>query len=106
MNQQANADLLGGGIGAGAGIGSAFLLSGLACWIADVLYGPTSPQTKLLRLWINTAWTMSRFGRLGLGLYCRWGRAVAGMLARHAWMRPPVKWLFDRLAARAVRAFA
>jgi len=106
MNQQANADLLGGGIGAAAGIGSAFLLSGLACWIAEVLYGPTSPKTKLLRLWINTAWTLSRSGRLGLRLYLWLGRPIAAVLHRVPVLQRPVRWVFDRLTARAVRAFA
>jgi len=102
-NEQANADLLGGGIGAAAGIGSAFLL---ACWIAEVLYGPTSPKTRLLRLWINTAWTLSRRGRMGLTVYLWMGRPIALLLHRYPVFQRPARWLFDRLTVRAVRAFA
>jgi len=81
-------------------------LSGLACWIAEELYGPTSPKTRLLRLWINTAWTLSWRGRIGLSVYLWLGRPIATTLHRHPALQRPMRWLFDRLTARAVRAFA
>lgn len=98
MNAQGANQLVSGGMAAGGTIIGAALL---ACWIAEVLYGPRSYRTQLLRLWLNTIGERSRGVTVGMWAYRRYGQAVARWIVRHSWAQHPFRWVFDRLALRA-----
>ncbi|MBP7482198.1 MAG: hypothetical protein KA788_06670 [Lacunisphaera sp.] len=100
MNAQGANQLVSGGIGAGGTIIGAALL---ACWIAEVLYGRWSPQTALLRLWLNTLGERYLPIALGMFFYRRYGVTAAGWIQQHVWAQPPVRWVFDRLYRRACK---
>lgn len=81
--------LFGSGATAGAGYGASMAMG---CWIAELLYGKTSPKVSLLRAWL--------FGKhrnsLATKLYLKYGERFAAWLRQHPIWQRPVRMLFDR----------
>jgi hypothetical protein len=71
------------------------------CWIAEALYGAHDPRTTLLRAWLRETHDRRRRGWMLVGLYIRFGRAVADLIAARRLPRAPFSWLFARLTKAA-----
>ena len=79
--------------GALGGMGSAAITK---CWIAAELYGINSPDTYILRYWLNVIWAEeSLFGRAVMWLYGVIGRDVAALVHKSKMVRRLFKPLFD-----------
>lgn len=112
--------LLGLGAGAGAGAaakgakagGSAVVPAagatfGLACWIADALYGKDSVRARLARWYIFEGWR-GPLAAVVRWAYRRCGRWVAGRITRGGrvgvWLRRMLQPYFDRAVEHSKRA--
>ena len=83
-------------IGGASSIGTA----GVACWIAEAIYGPLDFRTHLLRHWLNFVWAkQSIIGAATMSLYRLCGRWVAHQPLLVRMLKP----LFDRALAAALR---
>lgn len=86
--------LLPGLIEGAAGLGAAAII---ACWVADVLYGPAADKTKLARLYVMSVNTW--FTRL----YLRKGKSWAAFLTNHPWVQPLIRPIWNRMARKGRR---
>jgi hypothetical protein len=75
------------------------------CWIAEVLYGARDPRTHLMRAWLNTVYCRTLRGAVVVGLYRHFGRPIAAVAARHAFVRRIFRPLFDAGLLRAQAHF-
>lgn len=71
--------------------------AGGGCWVAEVLYGKTSPYTALARQWVATHDTL--FTRA----YQKYGKQWAAFLERHTWLKPIVKPIWDNMWQKQVQ---
>ena len=66
------------------------------CWIAEELYGTYSPDTYIMRYWLNLVWAEeSLLGRMVMKLYSMIGRDVAALVHKSKTVRGLLKPLFD-----------
>lgn len=89
--------------GAGAGIAAAAIIAA-ACWVAAELYGPGTGRFWAVRTEIFS-WE-SAAGRAFQWTYLRFGRRIAGLIRRRPIVRTGVKFVFDRILARAELRYA
>ena len=92
---------LGSLAGAGGQMASA---AALACWIAEVCFGPLDWRVSALRQWLNFEWrNTSRVGAVVMALYCRFGQRVAMVVRRSATLQRFFRALFNRALKRMKR---
>jgi hypothetical protein len=66
------------------------------CWIAEAIYGTYSPDTYMMRYWLNKVWVEeSLFGRAIMRLYTLVGRDVAPLVYKYKIVRGLLKPIFD-----------
>lgn len=101
LQQQELSNQTNQGIGQGLGAIMAVVLSKLlpataaACWIAEAIYGVDAWETYLLRSWLNREFKRHLFGKLVMGLYCRYGQRVARLVKTYPRVRAAVAPLFN-----------
>ncbi|MGB7218034.1 MAG: hypothetical protein WBD07_04415 [Vicinamibacterales bacterium] len=71
------------------------------CWVADAIYGESSPRTTLLRAWLTRAYDERRRWWLLISVYRVCGRTVAGLIRRGHFPRRLFVPLFDYLLIQA-----
>jgi len=72
------------------------------CWIAEELYGTTSPKTHAIRTWLDGTYRYDPIGRHFVALYQKHGKRVAEMIKHDPDLRSDMKHLFDAFADEAM----
>ena len=75
-----------------------------ACWIAEALYGVNDWRTHLLRSWLNDEFKRTRFGRVVMALYIRFGERIAARVKKSRALRFAIRPLFEMALKRAMAA--
>jgi len=70
------------------------------CWIAAACWGWGDPRTNIVRLWLNTEFMETWYGRLVMKLYYRYGQKVA----QQPWLVRILRPLFE-LALKKAQAW-
>src|SRR5271166_4320402 len=95
---QASTGLWGSLLGAAGTLGTAGIEK---CWIAEAIWGKHDPRTYSVRHWLNTIYAKTPIGAIVMFAYGLFGRKVAALVRRYAFIRRLLTPLFEKALRHA-----
>jgi len=77
----------------------------MMCWVAEAVYGRDDLRTHLLRAWLVGPYLQTRLGAVVVAAYRTFGRPVAAIARRSAWVKGVLRPVLDGGVRRAQRHY-